>query len=123
MAAGLTMEAMRGSSTSVYVGNLTADYSSLFDDEEVRAAYQATGMSGAMLSNRISWFYDLRGPSMTLDTACSSSLVGLHLACQGILQGETDMVRNPTMIIMQFLRADTVANAVSRVSSAASDCN
>ncbi|KAI1812332.1 hypothetical protein GGS20DRAFT_28144 [Poronia punctata] len=88
---GLTMETMRGSSTSVYVGNLTTDYSSLFDDEEVRAAYQATGMSGAMLSNRISWFYDLRGPSMTLDTACSSSLVGLHLACQGILHGETDM--------------------------------
>ena len=91
--AGLSMEAMRGSATSVYVGNLTADYASLFaDDEEVRAAYQATGMSGAMLSNRISWFYDLRGTSLTLDTACSSSLVGLHLACQSILQGETEMV-------------------------------
>ncbi|KAI0199868.1 hypothetical protein F4808DRAFT_471302 [Astrocystis sublimbata] len=111
--AGLKPEDIQGSATSVYVGNLTADYSSLFaDDEEIRAAYQATGMSGAMLSNRISWFYDLRGPSMTLDTACSSSLVGLHLACQSIIQGETEMglvggVRlqlNPTMMTLPLAR-------------------
>lgn len=91
--AGLSMESVQGSATSVYVGNLTADYLSLFgDDEEVRSSYQATGMSEAMLSNRVSWFYDLRGPSITLDTACSSSLVGLHLGCQSILQGESEMV-------------------------------
>ncbi|KAH9866810.1 hypothetical protein J1614_008503, partial [Plenodomus biglobosus] len=91
-AAGLSLKNVHGSNTSVYVGNLAADYSSLtIDDDEVNSTYQATGMSRAMLSNRISWFYDLHGPSITIDTACSSSLVGLHLACQSLLQNESDM--------------------------------
>jgi acyl transferase domain-containing protein len=41
-----------------------------------------------MLSNRLSYFYDLSGPSFTVDTACSASLVALHLACQSLRAGE-----------------------------------
>jgi len=41
-----------------------------------------------MLANRLSYFFDLRGPSITLDTACSSGLVALHEACKSILNGE-----------------------------------
>ena len=41
-----------------------------------------------MMSNRLSWFYDLHGPSMTLDTVCSSSLVKFHQACTAILNAE-----------------------------------
>lgn len=62
-------------------------------DTEINLKYQATGISSAMLSNRLSWFYNLQGSSVSIDTACSSSLVGLHLACQNLLQGESDMVR------------------------------
>ncbi|KAI1800249.1 hypothetical protein F4811DRAFT_556979 [Daldinia bambusicola] len=90
--AGMSLEAVRGSSTSVFVGNLISEYSSLYGyDDEINSQYQATGTSSSMLSNRLSWFYDLRGPSLTLDTACSSTLTGLHLACQSLLQDESEM--------------------------------
>jgi emericellamide synthase (highly reducing iterative type I polyketide synthase) len=41
-----------------------------------------------MLANRVSYFFDLRGPSMTIDTACSSGIVALHEACKSIRDGE-----------------------------------
>lgn len=61
-------------------------------DPDDTPQYAATGNGIAIMSNRISWFYDLRGPSMTLDTGCSASLVGVHLACQSIRTGESTLV-------------------------------
>lgn len=49
--------------------------------------FVVTGMAPSITSNRISYFFDLRGPSMTLDTACSSALVSVHLGCQSIRTG------------------------------------
>ena len=88
--AGLPIESMVGTDTSCYVGCFTRDYHEmLMRDAETSPMYAGTGTGFSLLSNRISWFYDFRGPSMTLDTACSSSLVGLHLACQGLRAGES----------------------------------
>ncbi|GAB1312343.1 Polyketide synthase [Madurella fahalii] len=88
--AGLPIENIAGSDTSCYVGCFTRDYHEmLMRDAETAPMYAGTGTGFSLLSNRVSWFYDLRGPSMTLDTACSSSLVGLHLACQGLRNGES----------------------------------
>ncbi len=53
--------------------------------------YSATGSVLSLLSNRISHFYNLTGPSMTVDTACSASLHAMHLACQAIWNNECDM--------------------------------
>lgn len=82
-----------GSKTSCYVGCFTKDYSDILDrDPEDNLMYLATGTGTAMLSNRLSWFFDLKGPSVSIDTACSSSLVALHLACQSLRTGESEMV-------------------------------
>ena len=91
--AGQRMEDIVGSNTSCYVGSFTKDYSEILEsDLEDGTKYHATGNGSAILSNRISWFFDLKGPSITLDTACSSSLVCLHLACQSLRTGESKMV-------------------------------
>ncbi|KDR63812.1 MULTISPECIES: non-ribosomal peptide synthetase/type I polyketide synthase [Streptomyces] len=85
---------LAGSNTGVYVGAFTLDYKILqFADLsfETLAAHTATGTMMTMVSNRISHCLDLRGPSLTVDTACSSSLVTVHLACQSLLRGESDL--------------------------------
>lgn len=88
--AGIPVDSLVGSDTSCYVGCFTRDFHEmLMRDTETSPMYAGTGTGFSLLSNRISWFYDFRGPSMTLDTACSSSLVGLHLACQGLRSGES----------------------------------
>ncbi|KAG6365497.1 hypothetical protein INS49_007108 [Diaporthe citri] len=90
-AAGWPLEQIEGSSTAVYVGAMTADYNDLqMRDPEILHAYAATGLARSMLANRISYFFDLRGPSVTIDTACSSSLVALHHAVQGLRAGDAD---------------------------------
>lgn len=93
LAAGIPIHEAAKSKTSVYVGCSAVDYTQLYgNDEEIRPLYRATGSGSALLANRLSWFYDLRGPSMTIETACSGSLVALHLACQSIRSGESKMV-------------------------------
>lgn len=88
------MEKVAGSNTSVYVAALGINYVRMFEfDEEVHAPYKANGNSGAILANRLSWFYDLLGPSMTIETACSGSLISLHLACQSLHSKESKLVR------------------------------
>lgn len=89
------MEKLARSRTGVYSGVMTADYQEIAGGDLYRLGdHAATGTNKAILSNRISWFFDLTGPSLTLDTACSSGLYGLHLACQAIKAGECDQVLN-----------------------------
>lgn len=88
--AGCTLEQIQGSMASVYVGLMNADYSDIqWRDTETMPSYIATGTARSILSNRISYFFDLKGPSMTIDTACSSSLVALHQAVQSLRNGES----------------------------------
>lgn len=64
---------------------------SLMRDPETFPRYLLTGNGPTMMSNRISHFYDLHGPSMTVDTACSTGLVALHQACHSLRTGEAKM--------------------------------
>ncbi|KAI1778541.1 Nonribosomal peptide synthetase 14 [Hypoxylon cercidicola] len=87
--AGLTLSGMRGSETAAYMGAMSADYTDtqLRDIENV-SQYMITGTSRALLSNRLSYFFDWKGPSVSVDTACSSSLVAVHLGVQALRGGE-----------------------------------
>ncbi|KAI1824106.1 hybrid PKS-NRPS PsoA [Xylaria intraflava] len=90
--AGYSMHSLRGSSTAVYVGQMTADYSDvLLRDVDSAPQYYATGTSRSIMSNRVSYFFDWKGPSVTIDTACSSSLVALHHAVQTLRNGESTL--------------------------------
>ncbi|OTB07054.1 hypothetical protein M426DRAFT_318422 [Hypoxylon sp. CI-4A] len=90
--AGITIEQCSGTRTSVHTGSFTDDYRSiLFQDPLDGHTYAASGLSSSMLANRVSWFFNLKGPSINLDTACSSSLTALHLACEDLRNGTTNM--------------------------------
>src|SRR3984957_2820953 len=89
--AGIPPSSMRGSRCGVYVGLSTVDYSyRRVEDLGAIDAATMTGNAGSIAANRLSYVFDLRGPSMTIDTACSSSLVAFHQACQSIRNHETD---------------------------------
>ncbi|KAJ5683540.1 polyketide synthase [Penicillium macrosclerotiorum] len=94
--AGIPLTRVAGTQTACFVGSFSADYTDLLlRDPECVPMYQCTnaGQSRAMMANRVSYFFDLKGSSVTVDTACSGSLVALHLACQSL------QTRNATMAI------------------------
>ena len=95
--AGYPSESLKGKSVGVYVGISSSDYSSLLwiSNEDYltpnNEPFILSGNTGCIAANRISYFFDFKGPSFTVDTACSSSLVSVHLACESLWRGETDM--------------------------------
>ncbi|HMD64079.1 MAG TPA: SDR family NAD(P)-dependent oxidoreductase [Stellaceae bacterium] len=83
--AGIPPSKMSGSATGVYIGASATDYSDLrLGDPAGADSYFMTGSTLSILANRISYSFDLHGPSLAIDTACSSSLVALHHACEAI---------------------------------------
>ena len=99
--AGIPMTRVVGSNTSVFVSGFNHDHLGILNsDPETAIKYKPTGVTNAILSNRVSWFFDFKGPSMTIDTACSSSLVALHLAVQSLRSRETSMVSGLSLVRM-----------------------
>ena len=88
--AGIPASKYQKSETGVYVGLMNHDYA-LMQDGTVMNNFSSPGSASSIASNRISFAFDLRGPSLTIDTACSSSLVGAHFAAASLRSGETDM--------------------------------
>ena len=95
------MEKASGSKTSVYTGCFTEDYKfSLLKDMAMIPKYAATGVAVSMLAARLSWFFNFTGPCVNLDSACSSSFMAFDLACQGLRNGDTEMVKRFLSIFM-----------------------
>ncbi|KAF2248597.1 polyketide synthase, partial [Trematosphaeria pertusa] len=117
---GHAIEGLRGSDTAMYVGTMTADYNDTFiRDHNTMPNYYATGTSRAIISNRVSYFFDWHGVSQTIDTACSSSLIALHQGVKALRSGEsrvvvacgTQMLLGPEMYVgestLKMLSLDT----------------
>lgn len=89
-AGGHSLESLRGSDTAVYVGTMGVDWNDIaMRDLDTIPRYFATGTNRAIISNRVSYFFDWHGPSMTIDTACSSSLIAVHQGVQALRTGES----------------------------------
>jgi acyl transferase domain-containing protein len=88
--AGALPAQVAGTQTGVFVGITTTDYARLkLLSGKGGGPYAGTGNVFCMASNRLSYTFDLHGPSISLDTACSSSLVAVHQACMSLRQGES----------------------------------
>lgn len=91
--AGMPLEKVAGSKTSVHTGCFLDDYQQIaFKDSEQCASSFGLSMGRCMLANRISWFFNFTGTSCQVDTACSSTLVALHLACNELINGDANTV-------------------------------
>ena len=90
--AGIDPQSVAGTDTAVFVGMSDMGYLALqMCSPETMASHTMSGGALSIASNRLSYVFDLRGPSMTLDTACSSVMVALHQACQAVLSGRSAM--------------------------------
>ncbi|WP_131761391.1 type I polyketide synthase [Actinomadura fibrosa] len=88
--AGIPAPTLAGSDTGVFVGAIWDDYATLLRRSELdgSARHAMTGVHRSIIANRVSYRYDLRGPSLNVDTAQSSSLVAVHMACESLRRGE-----------------------------------
>ncbi len=90
--AGIPPSRMRGRKVGVLVGVFNHDYKELQERGDASIeAHQSTGTATAVIANRISHFFDFRGPSIPIDTACSSSLNAIHSAIQSLEYGDCEM--------------------------------
>lgn len=90
--AGIPPDTLAGSQAGVFLATLTNDYDHLlFDDLRRAEIYSGAGTANSVVANRISYFLNLRGPSLAVDTACSGALVAVHLACESLRRGESSL--------------------------------
>ncbi|MBU3749812.1 MAG: acyltransferase domain-containing protein, partial [Mycobacterium sp.] len=90
--AGIPVESLQRSLTGVFIGACVSEYGFLAArDLSGVDAWTGTGGALSIIANRLSYALDFRGPSLTIDTACSSSLVAVHLACQSLRTGQSDL--------------------------------
>lgn len=83
---------LAGTRAGVFVGTGTSDYAHLLMRlAHLPEGYAATGTAPSAAAGRVSYAFDLRGPSLSVDAACASSLYAVHLACQALRAEECDM--------------------------------
>lgn len=129
--AGIAPAGLAGSDTAVFVGAMTNDYFRQQLGEEYTRIDTHTGSGGGlgMLANRLSYQFDLRGPSLTVDTACSSSLVAVMQACQSLWSGQSrlalaagvNVILDPSINVFYTKAGLSAADGRCKTFSAAAD--
>lgn len=107
--AGYTPASLKGSNTGVFLGDCVNEYRKVTPEINPRTV---VGNIAPFITSRVSWFYDLHGPTLNVSTTCSSSLVALHSACQSLLLGECDMALTGAINLWMFpynLKEDPVS--------------
>ncbi|MFN4150130.1 MAG: beta-ketoacyl synthase N-terminal-like domain-containing protein, partial [Candidatus Sericytochromatia bacterium] len=108
---------IKGEKAGVFIGVSSFDYSHLnFSDINKLNMYSVTGSALSVTANRLSYLFDLKGPSIAIDTACSSSLTAIHLACQSIANNESsiaivggvNLIISPSVLVA-FSQAQTTS--------------
>ncbi|MEU1753391.1 type I polyketide synthase [Micromonospora matsumotoense] len=128
--AGVPPLSLRGSDTGVFVAANSNDYGRrLLEDIPRTGAWAVNGTTYYGIANRISYFLDLRGPSMAVDTACAGSLTALHLACQSLREGEiplavvggVNIMASPTLFVALDAAGATAPDGRSKAFAADAD--
>ena len=88
---GIDPTSLSAEKVGVYIGVSSNEYADFQKENKEVEPYSGTGNALSIIANRLSYFLNLKGPSMSIDTACSSSLVAIHQACQSLEQGEINM--------------------------------
>ncbi|MBQ4862864.1 amino acid adenylation domain-containing protein [Pseudoalteromonas sp. MMG013] len=117
-AGGYSPSALSGSNTGVYVGISQNDYFAMSQQFDKQNAYLGTGTALSIAANRLSYFYNFTGPSISIDTACSSSLVALHQAIQSIKRGE---ISQAVVCGVNLILSDEVTKACEAAQMLADD--
>lgn len=86
--AGYTREQLRHSNTGIYLGDVMNEYHKIVPRVTTSAV---VGNVSPFITSRVSYYYDLHGPTVNISTTCSTSLVAVHAACQALLNGECEM--------------------------------
>lgn len=89
--AGICPSKMAGSNTGVYIAGCQFDYRDLLErNQETIVPHSTLGIASSLLANRISYFFDFKGPSITLDTACAGALTAIHYGVEALRSNECE---------------------------------
>ncbi|KAK4868058.1 hypothetical protein LT330_007256 [Penicillium expansum] len=122
--AGIPLEKIDGHPVACYVASYASDYGDMQNrDAEDRPDNCGVGVGRSIMANRLSYFLNVKGPSITIDTACSGSLVGLDLACRSVQSDEANIAIVATSNL--YLNPDHVmdAGSVGRAHSPSALCH
>lgn len=115
--AGLTPQAVRGTSAGVFTGLTHYDYEIVSNASEVMAGpYGIPGNTFALASGRIAYTLGLQGPAVSVDTACSSGLFAVHAACRSLMERESDLAFAGGVYVMLDPRKFVAGTAAGHLS-------